>query len=189
MIVFNECRIDKEGKNLIIDVSIDSLSYYKNLYITEIIVDTDKTFIDSGKPSENYIYSKEFINSNLKNLRCTINYKELELDNLNDNILFVYIKVRGIPESDCPCSMDKEYSMAVAVNMRPIYNIAMEYIKELNSTCNIPKRFIDMILRLKAFELSLKTGNFLTAIKQWDKLFKSKKLVSSSNNCGCNGSD
>lgn len=108
------------------------------------------------------------------------------MDNLNDNILFVYVGVRGIPEPDTPCGMDNKYSVAVAVNLRPVYNMAMSYIKELESTCNIPRRFIDMILRLRAFELSIKTGNFLTAIKQWDKLFKNKRIVSPAK-CGCNG--
>ena len=62
----------------------------------------------------------------------------------------------------------------------------MRYIKELDNNCTISKGFIDMILRLKAFEMSIKTGNFTTAINQWDKLFKNKRIVSSSN-CGCNG--
>ena len=34
--------------------------------------------------------------------------------------------------------------------------------------------------------MSIKTGNFTTAINQWNKLFKNKRIVSSSN-CGCNG--
>lgn len=192
MVIFNECRIDKEGKNLIVDVSVDSLSYYKNIYLESITIDTDKTFIENG-PSSNYIYSNEFDvpdtqgNGGLKNIRLNFNYKELRLDNLNDNILFVYIGVGGIPEPDTPCGMDNKYSVAVAVNMRPVYNMAMSYLKELEGTCTTPKGFIDMILRLKAFELSIKTGNFITAIKQWDKLLKNKGIVSPTKGCGCNG--
>ena len=192
MVIFNECRIDKEGKNLIVDVSVDSLSYYKNIYLESITIDTDKTFIENG-PSSNYIYIKEFDvpdaqgNGGLKNIRLNFNYKELRLDNLNDNILFVYIGVGGIPEPDTPCGMDNKYSVAVAINMRPVYNMAMSYLKELEGTCTTPKGFIDMILRLKAFELSIKTGNFITAIKQWDKLLKNKGIVSPTKGCGCNG--
>lgn len=186
MVIFNECRIDKEGKNLIVDVSVDSLPYYKNVYLESITIDSDKTFIEHG-PSSNPIYSNTFVESDkLKNVRLKLNYKELGLDNLSDNILFVYIGVGGIPDPNTPCGMDNKYSVAVAVNLRPIYNMAMGYIKELESTCTPPKGLIDMILRLNAFKLSLKTGNFLTAIKQWDKLFKNKRIVSS-NKCGCNG--
>lgn len=210
MVVFNECRIDKEGKNLIVDVSIDSLTYYKNVYLESITIDTDKTFIENG-PSSNPIYTQTFEESDeikqnysgklengvfiigaeeesgLKNVRLKLNYKELGLDNLSDNILFVYIGVGGIPEPNTPCGMDNKYSVAVAVNLRPVYNMSMGYIKELENNCTIPKGFIDMILRLKAFELSVKTGNYTTAIKQWDKLFKNKRIVSTNKGCGCNG--
>ncbi len=210
MVVFNECRIDREGKNLIVDVSVDSLSYYKNIYIESVAIDTDKTFIEHG-PSSSPIYTKTFSESDevthsyngvidngvfivdakedvgLKNVRFKLSYRELGLDNLNDNILFVYIKVGGVPEPNTPCGMDNIYSVAVAVNLLPIYNMAMGFIKELSNTCTTPKGFIDMILRLKAFELSLKTGNFLTAIKQWDKLFKNNRVIQTSNKCGCNG--
>ena len=199
MVVFNECRIDKEGKNLIVDVSVDSLPYYKNVYLESITIDSDKPFIEHG-PSSNPIYSSTFTESDgvtqnyngvirndvfiidanevsgLKHIRLQLSYKDLKLDNLNNHMLFVYIGV----------GMDNKYSVAVAVNLRPIYNMAMGYIKELGSTCTIPKGLIDMILRLKAFELSIKTGNFLTAIKYWDKLFKNKRIVSP-NKCGCNG--
>ena len=190
MVVFNECRIDKEGKNIILDVSVDSLSYYKNMYLDSVIIDTDKTFIDCG-PSSTPIYNQKFPNVNgekPKNIRVKINHSELSDSNidLNNCILFIYIKVGGVPDINTPCGCDKTYSIAVAVNLRPIYNIAMRYIKELDNNCTIPKGFIDMILRLKAFEMSIKTGNFTTAINQWNKLFKNKRTVSSSN-CGCNG--
>ena len=75
----------------------------------------------------------------------------------------------------------------IAVNLRPIYNMAMGYIKELDSNCSIPKGFIDMILRIKAFKLALKTGNYTVAFKWWDKLFKNKRSISINKRCGCNG--
>lgn len=210
MVVFNECRIDKEGKNLIVDVSVDSLPYYENIYIESVAIDTDKTFIEHG-PSSNPIYINTFSKStdvtnsyngviesdvfvvdaeeevDIKDVRFKLSYKELGLDNFNDNILFVYVKVRGVPKPDTPCGMDNVYSVAAAVNLQPIYNMAMGFIKELSDTCTTPRGFIDMILKLKAFELSLKTGNFLTAIKQWDKLFKNSRVIQTSNKCGCNG--
>lgn len=202
MVIFNECRIDKEGKHLIIDASIDSLSYYENVYLESLTIDTDKTFIENG-PSSNPIYTKDlsFSNSDIqepatiepkvsinpKNIRLKLTYRELGLDTLDNNLLFVYIGVGGIPDPDTPCGMDNKYSVAVAVNMRPIYNKTMSYIKEFKETCTASKGFIDMILRFKAFELSLKTGNFTTAIKQWDKLLKNKGIVVLNRGCDCNG--
>lgn len=203
MVIFNECRIDKEGKNLIVDVSIDSLPYYNNAYLKSITIDTNKTFVETG-PSSHPIYTDTFEKSteeeaqypgvitednvvdigatqvgDLKHKRLILSSGDLRLDNLNDVMLFVYIGVDGIP--------DPATSLGVAINLRPIYDMAMGYIKELESTCSAPKGFIDMILRLKAVELSLKTGNYLTAIQRWDKLFKNKMSVSPIKNCKCNG--
>lgn len=197
MVIFNECRIDKEGKNLIIDVSIDNLPYYENIYLESITIDTDETFIENG-PSSNPIYRRNLSTSSdsplvpevsikPRNIRLKLTYRELSLNTLDNNILFVYIGVGGVPDPDTPCGMDNKYSVAVAVNMRPIYNKTMSYIKELEETCATSKGFIDMILRFKAFELSLKTGNFTTAIKQWDKLLKNKGIVVLNRGCDCNG--
>ena len=197
MVIFNECRIDKEGKHLIIDVSIDNLLYYENIYLESITIDTDETFIENG-PSSNPIYRRKLsissgsslvpeVSTKPRNIRLKLTYRELSLNTLDNNILFVYIGVGGVPDPDTPCGMDNKYSVAVAVNMRPIYNKPMSFIKELEETCTASKGFIDMILRFKAFELSLKTGNFTTAIKQWDKLLKNKGIVVLNRGCDCNG--
>lgn len=211
MIVFNECRIDKEGKNLIIDASIENLEYFNDMSISALIIDTEDTFTD-GRPSDNYIYKKEFeiqsdnntildladsanitilsseiSNNKLRNIRVSLTAKDLNLNNLSNNIFFVYIETAGIPDPSTPCGLDNKVSMAVALDFRPIYNRSIGYINELDSNCNIPKGFIDTILRIKALELSLKTGNYHIAIKQWNKLFKNKGIVPTIKNCNCHG--
>ena len=201
MVIFNECRIDDEGKRLIIEASVENLSYYKNVYIDSIVIDTEKTYSPNG-PSDNSVFSKAFKKDDLeieeydngktqktgvKKVRLCLNSKDLKVDSLDNNIFFVYILTTGIPDPGTPCGMDNCFAMGIAVNLRPVYNMAMKYIKELDSTCTIPKGFIDMILRLKAFDLSLRTGNYSIAFKQWDKLFKNKISVSPNTGCGCNG--
>lgn len=54
MIVFNKCDITDNGKCLMIDVSVDNLSYFDNVGIETIMIDTDKTYIDNG-PSNSSI--------------------------------------------------------------------------------------------------------------------------------------
>lgn len=216
MIVLEQCRIDPEGKSLIIEASIENLSYYKDVYIESVIIDTNDTYSPNG-PSENFVYHQDYEITALKTgvkekcssikvdedcncadvctlekrgtkrIHLCLSAKDLKLSNLNDNIFFVYIVANGIPAITTPCGMDNSFVMGIAVNLRPIYNMAMQYIKELESTCSIPKRFIDMILRIKAFDLSLRTGNYSVAFKQWDKLFKNKISVSPNKGCGCNG--
>ena len=43
MIQFNELRISQSGDRLIIDVSVKDLEYYTNVYLSEILIDTQDT--------------------------------------------------------------------------------------------------------------------------------------------------
>lgn len=216
MIVLEQCRIDQEGKHLIIEAAVENLSYYKGVYIDSVVIDTKETYTPNG-PSNSPVFSQTFESdyykvdvredcnsvkvdegckcgdiytsqkAGVKRIRLCLTSKDLKGTSLNDNILFVYVIATGTPAPSTPCGMDNTYVMGVAVNLRPIYNMAMKYIKELDSTCSIPRGFIDMILRLKAFDLSLRTGNYPIAFKQWDNLFKNKISVSPNRGCGCNG--
>lgn len=190
MIVLEQCNIDYKGSKLVIEAAIENLSYYNDIYIDWIRIDTDKTYSPNG-PSENPVFKKEYT-ENTKRIRLCISSKDLTEGNFNDNIFLIYIKAKGTPtpdimSPDTPCGMDDEIIMGVAVNLRPIYTIAMGYIKELDSNCTVSKGFIDMILRMKAFDLSLKTGNYSTAFRLWSKLFKGQVNILPSKNCGCNG--
>lgn len=182
MIVINQCRIDDEGKYLILDAEVDNLSYFKDVYIESVIIDTQETYSPGGPQNEP---TQSF--DKVKKISLRIPSKELNGINLDTDILFVYIRATGVPTINCPCGMDNEYTMSIAVNLRPAYNKAMSYIRELSSNCSIPRGFIDMILKLKAFELSLKTGNYQEAFKQWDALDKSKTYISPNKGCGCHG--
>lgn len=244
MIVLNECRIDPEGKNLVVEASVENLRWYKGVFIKAVVVDTDETFVDTG-PSSNAIYKRVFkseygdletdtsdapvegmytkedtdsryldiealtkscsdgdyidlecfgdkevcpvsvfIGKAPRRVRFKLSYKELGLKDLNDNIFFVYIIAAGVPASDTPCTMDKEYVMGAAFNLRPIYNAGMGFIKELRRRCDVPRGFIDFILRLKALEVALKTGNYAAAFDIWRRYFKDRTVVSSTD-CGC----
>lgn len=185
MITLNECKIDQKGKKFHIEATIKDLRYYDNVYIDSVVIDTNETYSPSG-PSDKPVFKKE-LEGDEKYIDLCITAKEMSLETFDNNMFFVYIMAKGTPAPDTPCGMDNEYILSVVINYRPIYNMIMGYIKELNSECNIPKGFIDMILRMKAFEIALKTGNYPTAIKWWEKFFKNKVSVSYKKGCGCNG--
>ena len=196
MIQFNTLKITQDGKNLIINASVKNLSYYTNVLIGSIVIDNQDTYSASG-PSSNPIYKHSFAGKDLvtnkdiaglKNINITISAKEL-LDNkgdLNDDILYVYLIAVGVPSANTPCGMDNVNTLGVALNIRPIYNNGINYIKQVESTCEIPKDFIDFILRYKALDLALKTENYIQANKYWNKFFKNNNVVSlNTNSCGC----
>ena len=196
MIQFNTLKITQDGKNLIINASVKNLSYYTNVLIGSIVIDNQDTYSANG-PSSNPIYRHSFAGKDLvtnenieglKNINIIVSAKEL-LDNngdLNDDILYVYLIAVGIPSADTPCGMDNINTLGVALNLRPIYNNGINYIKQVESTCEIPKDFIEFILRYKALDLALKTENYIQANKYWNKFFKNNNVVPlNTNSCGC----
>lgn len=190
MIQFNTLKITQDGKSLIISASVKNLSYYTNVLIGSIVIDNQDTYSANG-PSSNPIYRHSFVDNDvtgLKNISITISAKELLANNgdLNDDILYVYLIAVGTPSADTPCGMDNVNTLGVALNLRPIYNSGINYIKQVESACEIPKDFIDFILRYKALDLALKTENYIQANKYWNRFFKNNNVISlNTNSCDC----
>lgn len=196
MIQFNTLKITQDGKSLIINASVKDLDYYKDILIGSIIIDNQDTYSTNG-PSSNPIYKRSFSSTDLvtgkeiggfKKINLTISAKELQDNNgdLNDDILYIYLVAVGTPSTDTPCGMDNINTLGVALNLRPIYNSGMSYIKQVEKSCEIPKEFINFILEYKALDLALKTENYLQANKYWNKFFKNNKVVPlNTTSCGC----
>lgn len=158
MIKINELRITPDSKYLLIDVEVDG-----NLSITSIHIDNDNTFIVDGPSEEAYSLEEESTNITEK-----LSAEEIECD-LNKDMIFVYFTI-----------MDEEgivhTELKTVINPLPIYREAINGLKGLNKECSIHKEFINNILRFKAVELSVKTGNSLEAIRYWKKYFKDNTL-------------
>lgn len=217
MLHFNELRISLDNKYLIIDVSVDSQNWYDKVVIDSIIIDNQDTYILNGPSSNPiYCYEvpyapNEKVYSLPEDCNCSpVRVEEdgtycfiggidsqkhvrLELPlstlgiNPSKDMLFVYAIASGAPEASTPCGLDNNKIMGTVVNLYPFYQQTMCYLKELNNDCQIPKGFIDMILRFKALELCIRTGNYPQAIKYWNKFFAQKECQVIINKCGCNG--
>lgn len=213
MIQFNELRITPDGKHLIIDASINNSNYYNNVVLDSIVIDTQDTYVPNG-PSINpiyehkvdgydYIYSipeecscspvlvdedKSYCftygNEEGKHVRLILSTKDIPLNNM----LFVYVIAKGTPAPDTPCGFDNAIVMQTVVDLYPFYQNTLCFLKELNNECEMPKGFTDMILRLKALELCIRTGNYPQAIKYWKKFFSNNnRVITTTSNCRCNG--
>lgn len=201
MLHFNELRISLDSKYLVIDVSVNNQDWYDKVVIDSIIIDNQNTYILNG-PSSTPIYcykvpttSKEPCSSSVEGEICSNNQRHIRLElplnilgiNPYKDMLFVYAIASGVPEASTPCGLDNRKIMGTVINLYPFYQQTMCYLKELNKDCQVPKEFIDMILRLKALELSVKTGNYPQAINYWNKFFAQKECQVVINKCGCNG--
>lgn len=181
MVQFNELKFDTDN-SVIVDIQIPDLSYYTDVYLDSIYIDTEETFVE-GKPSDNPIFQQS-IEEETKSIQLTI--PSTSILATPDNLLFVQVKTTGTPTSDTPCGLDNEYSVQVLFQNKFLYEKGMNFFKEFNSCCEIPKNFIDYILKLDAFKLALGAENFSFAIDMWKYLvkeFTGNNTVQSK--CGC----
>ena len=173
MIDFKELKITPDNKYLHIEVAVNEFDAYENILITNIKIDNQDTYNVTG-PSENLVY--EYTNAvGLKGIGIDIPNESIT-GGLANNMFFIYIETKGSihPDYNISESLLLEKNVGVVINLYPIYSKAMNYTKELCDCpcCNIPKGFIDFILKVKALDLSVATGNYIQAIEYWNKLFK-----------------
>lgn len=185
MIKFNELRVAKDGKSLIIDVSVRDLPYYDNVYIDKVAIDTQDTFISSGI-SSHPVFSKT-VSGNNKSVRLELSSADMVTD-FTKNLFFVYVVTKGTPTADVPCNMDEKTTLCVTLWEYPLYNTLMQSIKDLEHNCEIPKNFIDIMLKFKAFEIAINTGNYNQAIIYYNRYIKNiESVITKSNKCNCYG--
>lgn len=177
MMVFNELRISPDKKHLIIDVQVETLSYYNEVFLDTIIIDTQKTYSATG-PS-----SKPLMVIDCGQVKHYRDY--IDIDTIADNMFFVYVLSSGEPSPDTPCGISESPILGVTYDKYPMYLQGMSLLREMNG-CEPSSNLIDYILQQKAFDLSLLTGNYDRAIEYWNMFFDAKEK-SINNNCGCHG--
>lgn len=184
MIQFNELRIKPDNTKFVIDISVKDSEYYQNVFIDTVYIDTQDTFIDSG-PSSKPVYTK-IIEGNEKSVRLELSQQDISAS-FPDNMFFVWVRAKGTPSMTTPCGEDNSLVLGVTVDMYSLYQYSFRYIKEMEKCCSIPKGFINFILRIKALQISVETGNYIQAIKYWEKFFKNLDKNVVTTNCNCYG--
>ena len=194
MIDFNDSRISEDGKRLILDLNIQDLNYYDDMYLGRIVIDTQDTWIPSG-PSQNPVYEWEdptpvFVNGNLVNrrhLRLELTSTDLDGLSLGNNMFYVYVIAEGMPAPNTPCGLDEATSLRVVFDYGVIYRNTIKLFKQLSEDCIVPQALINQILQLNGLELSLITRHYPESNRFWNKFFKNKKANLPKTKCGCNG--
>ena len=65
MVVIDQLRITDDGENLVLDAHVNKASYFDNVYIDKIAIDTQDTVLQTfSGPSENAIYSRDLVAKN-----------------------------------------------------------------------------------------------------------------------------
>lgn len=206
MVIFDDLYINEAGDKLIINAHMDEAEWFEDMYISELIIDTQNTYLSSNTPSSSPIYSKLFTNvydilegEDIKGLdkkelnkyntrRISLILDKRDFGNIPDfskNIYFVYIKVGGIPKPDTPCGKDQINHLGVSYYKKPILASLIGDISGFTKDCGTPSRvLIDSILKFKSLETSIKVGAFSNAIRFWNKFYKDKNNPVGKG-CGC----
>lgn len=189
MIEFKDLFINNSGK-LVISAKISEEDYFDDMIIESLQIDTQNTYSPNGvsnspKYSKTFSYNLETASGiyDSRNLKIILSPKELSIENFENNILFVYIGTSGVPSPKTPCGKDNKYTLGIAYSKKPFIS---PIIKDLGESAEeVPNSIIENILRLRAFEVAIETGNIVTAIKMWKKV--NSRINIQKSNCGCNG--
>lgn len=154
MIKYNQ--LSAEGV-LHIDIEVEDKPYFENIYIKGVQIDTADT------------YGTEYPFKKVEQEPAKKMFVELNVP-LKDEIFFITPITSGYPSEDTPCGLDV-CDKAYIYCDTDLKRRGINFLKELGQDCNIPKGFIDFILRAAALDLSLQTCNFNDAAKFW-KLIK-----------------
>lgn len=196
MIQFNELRITSDNKCLIIDTQVEDLSYFVNVTIDSIFIDTQDSWIPNG-PSNNAV--RVYSENGGKQLDIikddTGRHVRLEItdpiiDSGKNNMYFVYViaDISNAPESmEAPCECNKDSILGTVVNLHSMYQNLMGGIRELSNTCEVPASLINSFLQQEMLDASIRTGNYPVAIQTWKKFFMDGVKYHNTNQCGCNG--
>lgn len=186
MVEFNKLIWSPITQTLTIDTIVSSLSYYTNVYIDKIVIDTQDTYKGIG-PSSTPVFSYQFDSTtNSKTYQKVLSKSDMTLSS-SSNIFFVYVITKGTPSSTTPCGMDNATSLGVTFDMSQIYGTTLSYLKELNGDYDIPKNFIDIILKYRALQVCINTKNYDTAILYWNSFFRTLSYPSTTLIGCCNG--
>lgn len=152
MIKYNILKI--EGNNLIIDFEVEDKPYYSSVTILGVRVDTPLTY-----GTDNPI----FIENDNDVTRYT---KEIFIPEAKRELLIITPIIYEALPPDTPCGADIVETAAI-YDKNVLLDKGIGYLKELGDTCEIPRDFVDYILKRYALDMAIATCNYRAAIKYW----------------------
>lgn len=191
MVIFDRLQVSDDGSRLNIDVHVNKASYFDNIYIDKVIIQTHEQVseMDPLTPGDEHIYELT-ASDNTKELHLSLNAStdfDISMSTLSDKLLFVYVVCKGVPDPCTPCRLDEMTTLGVTFDEALLYQKVMQYTRQLADTCEIPKDFIDLILLWNGFKSAIETEHYVVAIDFWKRLFAANSVFVTTKPCGCHG--
>lgn len=188
MVFFKDLRITPDGKQLLISTSVAPYKFYDSMYISKITIYTEDTWSPSGPSAPDPCYDISFDDSPREKSLVLKAEDMKDISSLGNHIFYVYVSLGGVPSEDPGCGWDRSYTLGVVLYWEPIYRLGMNYMrKTVQECCDLDKSFIDYILRLKSFELALRTAQYPLANEKYIKWFRNVNdtVAVRTSGCGC----
>lgn len=194
MIIITNLEVTKNGENIRLAAHVDTIkdsdgnAIFNNVKIDKVYVFTEETFKESFTKSSLSTYTPVLNNLDSTSIDVLLSCHNMkDITNFTDHLLFVCITTTGTPSKIPPCGLDNEVEVGVTMYMGNVYNNFMGYIKELNSTCQVPQGMIDQFLRFKAMNTAFDAGHYTQGIEYYKNWFsKNSNKSISTYGCGCN---
>ena len=204
MVLFDQLRISDDGTKMYINIHVNEADEFDDVYLYEMYICTadgvnETAFCDPEQYEPIYYWKnggKEGpVDTALKDAAFVlIPDRDFEPSysghTMGNNLFFVFVKCGGTPDPCVPCRLDEEWTLGVTFDVNLLYQKVMQYTRELNDDCEIPKGFIDMILQWNGFKAAVDTEHYQVAIDFWKKMFFGGSHGMTTNRtkpCGCGG--
>jgi hypothetical protein len=204
MIIFDQLRVSDDGKSFLVDVHVNTATYFDNVSISAVgifrdteISETDPVTKDNPK-TDKCIFYQTYTTVKEVHLVLTLDsFKPFivtnhlpDMSDLSHNIFYVYVFTTGEPV-DAPCDTTGTPVLGVTYDTGKIYDNGMNFVRELADTCSIPSGFIDFILNKEALDIAIGTGHYIPAKDYFYRLLgyanMKGNVVSTKKPCGCHG--
>lgn len=208
MVVFDQLRISNDSRKMVIDVHVNQLSYYDNMYISSITLCTEKVVseLNSAVVPSDYLYRIEY-DDHPRSVSLTLTKAVMDnafihtnngsalsghetatvsfsTSDFRSHLFFVYVELGGIPAANTPCDMDKSIYVGVTFDYGTLYGQAMNFTRELAADCTVPRGFIDFILNLEGLKMAIDTDHYVPAVQFWKRLYTGIRMISATGNVG-----
>jgi hypothetical protein len=169
MIQFSSIKVLSDGASLEIMAYIpDDCNPRKTLTIDKVAIQDSNHYSvlypDSPQVELNDLFG--FIPGDIK-VNLHIKIKDLEAAGItNTGLFFVYVHQAGIPDPNVPCSCTVETGVGIAVNLFPLYNVALKslYGDGGCGNCADNSKLIDIYVKKEAIMNAIEINDHSTAI-------------------------
>ena len=202
MVVFNELRINGDRDKLLIDVSIEPINVYDEVYISEIQLYHYKNADNTGEPKDPSkvitLYDAEVSGQQLRDIRKCVREADISTGVLGTatflNEIF-YVKV--ICDGTLPavtaqyaCGTDDMVDIGVVIDWKTLYELGMNFVANVNvceDACKSKAGFEQFILTWFGIKLALSACDYEQLAKLWERFLRLtfSKDWNIGGGCGC----